>query len=101
MLNQWMGSLLLGHVTKAQLLIKDQQGCTSLHHAARCGDPEIVHSLLDIRADITQLDNQGGTPLHAAVRCQWSGRHSEATSRLGNAAEAAGVFDVTLSVFPF
>lgn len=48
--------------------VRDLEGRTPLHHAARRGQDELVQMLLNKGADIDTPDGLGVTPLHHAVR---------------------------------
>ena len=53
---------------KEVLTAKDNEGLTLLHHAARCGQVDMLNLLLDNGADIDVQENNGLTALHLAVR---------------------------------
>ena len=50
------------------LNMTDIEGCSILHHAARCNKVDAVTILLDNGADIDVLNSFGYTALHIAVR---------------------------------
>ena len=56
--------------------VNDDDGCVSLHYAARRGDVGAVELLLDRSANIEAVNDAGNTPLHEAAR----GRFNEAGS---------------------
>lgn len=47
--------------------VKDKNGRTSLHWAARSGNADAVNMLTEHGADVNAKDNNGKTPLHEAV----------------------------------
>lgn len=49
------------------LLIRDKEGNSALHHAARGGDPALIHKLCISGLKVDELNNLGQTPLHSAV----------------------------------
>ena len=52
---------------KTDVHAKDNEGKTVLHHAAACGDLNVVKHLIDKGADVHARDNEGKTALHHAA----------------------------------
>ena len=57
-----------GTIDKEILSAKDNEGCSLLHHAARCDQAKLVSFLLDKGADIDMKGDNGCTALYVAVR---------------------------------
>jgi len=57
--------------------VKDSNGRTPLHHAARGGYIDIISFLLEMKADPNVKDKHGKTPLHEAA----SGGHADVIRR--------------------
>jgi ankyrin repeat protein len=72
--------MLLDH--EANLLARDTQGSTSLHHACSYGNNSIVTILLDHGADINAKSKTGNTPLH--IICERTGKKEVIRSLLKN-----------------
>ncbi|CAM9690990.1 unnamed protein product [Ectocarpus sp. 8 AP-2014] len=47
---------------------RSEDGSGPLHHAAKAGNAEVVHALLDHGASVNANDNSGQTPLHLAMK---------------------------------
>jgi ankyrin repeat protein len=60
------GQRLLDH-KHLNLEVRDKDGCSALHHAARRRDAWAIDKLLRHGADPSATDSQGRTPLHLAV----------------------------------
>ncbi|XP_074625241.1 transient receptor potential cation channel subfamily A member 1-like [Acropora palmata] len=63
------GSQLTSSTEEELFNATDSDGCTLLHHAARCNKSATINILLDVgNVDIDQVQNMGFTALHLAVR---------------------------------
>jgi ankyrin repeat protein len=58
--------VLLHHLGKQELQVRDKRGKTALHYAASCGDEAIVPFLLGEGAQANSKDKRGATPLLSA-----------------------------------
>lgn len=71
----------------ADIHVRDEKGCTALHHAALSIEPAVLAMLLDAGAEVDAVDNEGYTPL--AWACA-HGNLSAARLLLSHRASAAG-----------
>lgn len=55
--------------------LRDNDGCTPLHLAARANRPEALRLLVELGADMSAKDNSGRTPLNEASL--WGGSEAE------------------------
>lgn len=63
------GSQLTSSTEEELINATDSDGCTLLHHAARCNKSATINILLDGgNFDIDRVQNMGFTALHLAVR---------------------------------
>lgn len=65
---------------------KGKDGNTALHHAARLGNCDIIHMLLEADADIEATNNLGRTALHCAAEAAYGGRRETIAALLAKGA---------------